>query len=170
MTVGYSRVPHILSQSNLLDPYSFRILIFLASYNPCYPGYDLISKKCKISRAQVAKSLKILRLGGFIKYQKGNFKKGSNIYVVTLTPCQSTVETSAAPLTPCQSTVETKVVHSVDYDQSTEWTLKRIKKKNNKKGSAGPLDEGPPLVKVRSGCADTKKISECVDEMIKSLH
>ena len=169
MTVGYSRVPHILSQSNLLDPYSFRILIFLASYNPCYPGYDLISKKCKISRAQVAKSLKILRLGGFIKYQKGNSKKGSNIYIVTLTPCQSTIETSAAPLTPCQSTVETKVVHSVDYDQSTEWTLKRIKKKNNKKGSAGPLDEGPPRIEVREGQVHPKKLHDCLEGLMQTL-
>lgn len=158
--------------SKSLSVYDKIILQYLATFNPSFPKQSKIANDLNISERQVRISLANLKEKKFIEWEKGNsYKKKSNLYSCNLTPdggttCLDNAKMEHVGGTPCLLQAAPHAGHRRHHMPPK----KSNPKITNKKGSAGPLDEGPPLVKVRSGCADTKKISECVDEMIKSLH
>ena len=140
-SIGYSKVPHTLSQSNLLDPFSFRVLIFLASLNPSFPSYETISKITGVSRREVARSIKKLKDLGFIFYEKGNSCNKANQYAVKFTPRQCLPGTSVEKnddLMRCQcptgtDTSASQALQPVPVRHSKKNNIKKIKKKKKKK-------------------------------------
>ena len=196
----YHFLPYILRKSNYLDPIPYRILDCLCTFSPCYPSLAKISEETGINERTIRRQLPVLEEKGFLeiiksKGQSNHYAKFNpcpdklikwakeNIPAIYKTWKKSEEkkkkqrdgpghsdrtqgQQKKGPWTQSPGCVDTK--SRVPWTQSPPNINKNIK--NNKKGSASPLDEGPPLVKVREGCADMKKISEVIGELFPLLH
>lgn len=67
-----------------LSIYAKAIWIALADFGgmngECYPSYEALAKRARISRSQVARALKELEVKGFARHQRGGKGSGSNRY------------------------------------------------------------------------------------------
>ena len=157
MNKPYQQIPHILAESNLLDPYSFRVLIYLNRFSPSFPQVKTIAKNTRIAERQVYKSLKILEELKFIKISKLN---RHNIYEIDLTPDSlmhkaSTTVSRDASLRGMADSQSCETCIPVMSDMTNSHTNKN---KNNKNKILRP--------KPLDGQANSRRISEILSPLL----
>lgn len=177
----YVNVPADLAQSNVLDAYQFRILILLASFNPCFPSIDKIQKATNISRSKICSSIKVLESLGYLDYARGGSlegKKKSNLYNVKLNQRQSATETSGASLkqrqSPRQTTTGTPDELELVRQANSKYYNSNINKLNGEKnsqqmpyGTVGtPIGIGREHVEAKGRRASQKQISEILGPLL----
>lgn len=74
----FIRVPRPILDVEGMSDSSFRVYCTLASFDPCYPGYDDLMKLTGQSRGTVSKAIKFLRQRRMIEYRKGGSLRGTN--------------------------------------------------------------------------------------------
>jgi len=100
---GHVRISNQFARDPRVSNRAFRLYVFISTFNPSFPSYDIIKKCTGLGRQSISDSIKELVALGWIEYDRGNSKKRANQYkihtsleTVLVDPNQSSNRTSTS--------------------------------------------------------------------------